>query len=72
MSEYIDWYDHDEVQKLYDSRAAKFVEIVGKLVEAREKGDNAAIKKCYAAMKKHREKNEKYKKLAEETCFYWC
>lgn len=69
--EYIDWYDHDAVQKLYDSRAEKMVSIFSKISEAREKGDEEALKKHYSALRKHREQNEKYKKLAEETHFYW-
>lgn len=71
MSDYIDWYNDDEVEKLHEKCALQFLKLMKKLYEAKEKGDENAISKAYLALKKHNEKEKVYKRKAKEVNYYW-
>lgn len=67
----IDWYDHDAVEKLRDSRSKKKLKIIMKMHKAKEKSDQQALDKARKEYYKHLKADEKYKQKAEETYFYW-
>lgn len=67
----IDWYNYEEVEKLQNTRAKKYLGYVKKMIEARGKGDEKALLKAYASMSKHRRDDEAFKEKAEEAGFCW-
>ena len=71
MSDYIDWYDYDEVEKFNEKRIKQFRAIVKRMSAAKEKGDEAAIKKAYEALSKFRKQNEVYREKAEKAGYCW-
>lgn len=71
MSDYIDWYDHDRVEKFHRSRAKKWLGIFKKMANAKEKGDEVALKKARQDLVKHQRQDEVYKEKAKQSYFYW-
>jgi hypothetical protein len=71
MSEPSDWQDYKQVEKFYQERRNAYLKISSRYLNAMEKGDDEAKKKAADAMRKHRKKDEVYKKKAENSYFYW-
>jgi hypothetical protein len=59
----IDFYDHEKLEKLQESRARKWL----KLFLKAKQGDPGALK----AVKKHEAEDREIKRKANETGFYW-
>jgi hypothetical protein len=71
MSDHVNWHDYKSVEKLHKSRAGKGKGIAGRMVKARESGDEIALKKAYEDILKHRKQDEVYKEKAKQSCYYW-
>lgn len=71
MSDYIDWYDDDAVEKLQEKRTKKYIELVKAWHDAKEKGEEEAMKKAFQALQKHKGADKKLKEKAEEAGSYW-
>jgi hypothetical protein len=71
LNAYIDFYDYEQVEKLHLAVKKKYVQLIKKLRQARNKGDEKAIKKALEALRKHLAHEEKLKEKAEKAYFYW-
>lgn len=70
MDDY-DFYDYEKVQKLQNERARKYMDLVRKWHDAKEKGDEEAMKKAAKAMLKHKDADKVLKEKAEKAGYYW-
>jgi hypothetical protein len=59
----IDFYDHEKLEKLQESRARKWL----KLFLKAKQGDPGAVE----AIKKHEAEDREIKRRANETGYYW-
>lgn len=71
MSDQVNWHDYRSVEKLHKNRAEKWTKIAGRMVKAREIGDENALKKAYKDLIKHRKQDEVYKEKAKQSCYCW-
>lgn len=71
MGEPSDWWDYKQIEKFYEERGRAFLKILQRHQKATEKGDDEARKKAVEAMRKHRIKDEIYKKKAAGIYFPW-
>jgi hypothetical protein len=71
MSEHVNWNDYRSVEKLHKKRVEKGKEIVGRMITARENGNETALKKAYGDIIKHRKQDEVYKEKAKQSCYCW-
>lgn len=71
MYEYFDWYDHDAVSKLRETRNKKKILILKKLTAVKKNGDENEIKKTAKAYLAHVKLDDVLNKKAEETYYYW-
>lgn len=71
MSEHVNWYDYRSIEQLHKNRAEKGKKIAGRMVKARESGDENALKKAYKDLIKHRKQDETYKEKAKQSCYCW-
>ena len=70
MSKY-DFYDSEKVDKLKKERAKKYMTIVRKWHDAKEKGDEKACQRAIKSLAKHRAEDLKLKESANEAGVYW-
>jgi len=66
-----DFYDHEAMEKLQESRAKKHIELFKKWYKAKEKEDKQATKKAIKALNKHKAQDEILKEKSQETGYYW-
>lgn len=71
MSDYIDWYDKDKIEKLRKARTKKYMNLVRKWHTAKEKDDKDAMAKVFKAMSKHNEADKTLQEKAENAGSYW-
>ncbi len=64
-------YDFDKAEEIRDDYYKKSIDLYKKLFEARENGDEKAIKKAMRALVKHRAKEKGLKELAEKSKVFW-
>lgn len=67
----IDFYDYDTMEKLQESRNKKYMKLFRQYYDAKEKGDEPAIKKAVRAMSKHKDQDEKLKEKCSQSGYYW-
>lgn len=66
-----DYYDYDAMEKLHESRNKKYMKLFKRYFNAKEKGDEAAMKKAVRAMSKHKAQDEKLKEKSQQSGYYW-
>lgn len=69
--EYFDCYDDDQVEKLREERANKYMNLIRKWHIANEKGDDESMKKAIRAISKHKEADKGIKEKAKRAGSYW-
>lgn len=66
-----DYYDYDAMEKLHESRSKKYMNLFRRYYNAKEKGDEQAMKKAIKAISKHKTQDEKIKEKCRESGYYW-
>lgn len=71
MNKY-DFYDYEKADRFRTERSRKYIALVKKWHDAKEKNDEVMKRKAIEDMSKHKKQDEKYKAMAEEAgyCFY--
>jgi hypothetical protein len=71
MYDYFNWYDYEEVEKLNDKYSKQWLRLHKKRMDARDKGDEATLKKTMESIRKHEAKGQMFKQKAEEAGYCW-
>lgn len=70
MNKY-DFYDYEKVEKVRIERSRKYMDLVNKWHNAKEKNDEVMKIKTIEDMSKHKKQDEKYKAMAEEAGYFF-
>lgn len=66
-----EFYDSEKLEKFRESRSKKYISLVRKWREAKEKNNEDAMKNAFQAMAKHKKADEVYKQKAGNAGQHW-
>lgn len=63
--------DEDKYEKMNEKRSKQWIKLYQKMMIARDKGDEQALRKAREAMIKHEQKDRIFKSKAKDAGFDW-